>query len=133
MMMFQECLNRCQVCDDYITEGSVDAEGLSFHPSCFTCKQCGLILTGEFYVGPSGDFICPEDYKVNKELIEKLFSLAHPTPIVSGFLKIRPYRNYNPRRLRERVIFNEVLQLFSQMWSYNTSLYLSSAQLVLSF
>jgi len=59
----KECLNRCQVCDDYITEGSVDAEGFSFHPACFTCKQCGLILTGEFYVGPAGNFICPEDYK----------------------------------------------------------------------
>ena len=29
---------------------------------------------------------------------------GHPTPVVSGFFKSRPYRNFNPRRLRERGI-----------------------------
>ena len=65
--LIQECLNKCQVCNDYIAEGSVRAEGSFFHPSCFKCDKCGIILLGEFFVGPKGEFICPQDYKVNEE------------------------------------------------------------------
>ena len=47
--------------------------------------------------------MCGEVSAIKAEV--KLFSsLRHPTPIVSGFLKSRPYRNFNPRRLRERGI-----------------------------
>lgn len=62
----QECLNKCKVCDDFIAEGSVHAEGSFFHPSCFKCDSCTVILTGEFYVGPKGEYICPADYKKTK-------------------------------------------------------------------
>ena len=38
------------------------------------------------------------------ELLVIANGTAHPTPIVSGFFKSRPYRNFNPHRLHERGI-----------------------------
>ena len=62
--MFQVCLNKCHVCADYIAEGSVCVEGSFFHPSCFCCAECGQVLTGQFYIGSRGEYICSTDYQV---------------------------------------------------------------------
>ncbi|MBZ0263947.1 hypothetical protein K8I28_04695 [bacterium] len=39
---------RCAKCNKYITETSLEVDGKSFHPWCFTCKACGKPIQGNF-------------------------------------------------------------------------------------
>ena len=39
-------------------------EDQRYHLHCFRCEQCKVVLDGNYYVSPTGKFVCPSDYMV---------------------------------------------------------------------
>ena len=39
--------------------------GMSYHPHCFTCRECGLVIDKKFYTTEDKKFLCEHDYKVS--------------------------------------------------------------------
>ena len=39
-------------------------EDQRYHLNCFRCEQCKVVLDGNYYVSPTGKFVCPSDYMV---------------------------------------------------------------------
>lgn len=56
-------LDKCAVCEKTITEKLLRATGKSFHPKCFTCCTCRIILDGKpFIVDTEQNIYCVDDY-----------------------------------------------------------------------
>ena len=63
--MLQVSLDRCAQCGDCIREGAVMVSGKSYHPHCFTCSECGVVIDQKFYTTEDKKFLCEHDYKVS--------------------------------------------------------------------
>jgi len=60
-------LDRCTQCGDSIREGAVMVSGMSYHPHCFTCRECGLVIDKKFYTTEDKKFLCEHDYKQSRD------------------------------------------------------------------
>ncbi|XP_023343817.1 thyroid receptor-interacting protein 6 isoform X2 [Eurytemora carolleeae] len=60
-------LDKCSICQDFITEGGIQTNGRNYHISCFTCSECSQPLSGKFYTTADGKNICELDYKRSRE------------------------------------------------------------------
>jgi len=58
----EAALDKCSSCEESITEGGLQVEDKRFHLHCFQCSECRVVLDGNYYISPSGDFVCPADY-----------------------------------------------------------------------
>ncbi|PRP85563.1 hypothetical protein PROFUN_06795 [Planoprotostelium fungivorum] len=72
----------CGVCTKYITSGSVDALGRTWHPNCFTCKKCGVKLSTTKYYDHEKHPYCErcilivKPHNIRGNVVDKGFSLA---------------------------------------------------------
>lgn len=56
-------LERCQSCHEYIESNAIRVKGTdnAYHPDCFVCTKCGIVLHGKFFT-VENETLCEEDF-----------------------------------------------------------------------